>query len=109
MVGAFFNSGRNSRHEPFGLVGLEAMAAGGVAFTGGTGEDYAKHLDNAIVLESTDPREIEDYVTYLNKNDHHEDKIRTSARATAKNYTWDEVVKGLMEKISGDSEPALAV
>ncbi len=99
----------NSRHEPFGLVGLEAMAAGGVAFTGGTGEDYAKHLDNAIVLESTDPREIEDYVTYLDKNDHHEDKIRTSARATAKNYTWDEVVKGLMEKVSGDREPLLAV
>jgi glycosyltransferase involved in cell wall biosynthesis len=99
----------NSRHEPFGLVGLEAMAAGGVAFTGGTGEDYARHLDNAIVLESTDPREIEDYVTYLDKNDHHEDKIRVSARATAKRYTWDEVVKGLMDKLSGDRETSLAV
>ncbi|HEX3867819.1 MAG TPA: hypothetical protein VHV78_13750, partial [Gemmatimonadaceae bacterium] len=31
----------NSVSEPFGLVGLEAMAAGGVAYTGGTGEDYA--------------------------------------------------------------------
>ena len=28
----------NSRHEPFGLVGLEAMAAGGVALTGSTGK-----------------------------------------------------------------------
>jgi len=99
----------NSRHEPFGLVGLEAMAAGGVAFTGGTGEDYARHLDNAIVLESTDPREIEDYVTYLDKNNQHEDKIRSSARATARRYTWDEVVKGLMDKVSGDREQALAV
>jgi glycosyltransferase involved in cell wall biosynthesis len=99
----------NSRHEPFGLVGLEAMAAGGVAFTGGTGEDYAKHLDNAIVLESTDPKEIEDYVSYLDRNDHHENRIRNSARATAKRYTWDEVVRGLMDKISGDHEPAMAV
>jgi glycosyltransferase involved in cell wall biosynthesis len=98
----------NSRHEPFGLVGLEAMAAGGVAFTGGTGEDYARHLDNAIVLESTDPKEIEDYVTYLNKNDRHEDKIRSSARATASHYTWDEVVKDLIDKISREREPALA-
>src|SRR5207253_1602316 len=31
----------NSRHEPFGLVGLEAMAAGGVAMVGATGEEYA--------------------------------------------------------------------
>jgi len=99
----------NSRHEPFGLVGLEAMAAGGVAFTGGTGEDYARHLDNAIVLESTDPKEIEEYVTYLDENDHHEGKIRNSARATAKDYTWEAVIKGLMDKVSGDRDKAFAV
>jgi glycosyltransferase involved in cell wall biosynthesis len=97
----------NSRHEPFGLVGLEAMAAGGVAFTGGTGEDYAKHLDNAIVLESTDPREIEDYVTYLDNNRNHKNLIRNSARETASHYTWDEVVKGLMGRMAGDREPAM--
>src|SRR4030095_2167340 len=32
----------NSGHEPFGLVGLEAMAAAGVARTGISGEDYAR-------------------------------------------------------------------
>ncbi len=45
----------NSVSEPFGLVGLEAMAAGGVAFTGGTGEDYAIGGRNAVVLETLDP------------------------------------------------------
>jgi glycosyltransferase involved in cell wall biosynthesis len=55
----------NSRHEPFGLVGLEAMAAGGVAVTGSTGEDYTIPLVNAIVLETTDPQEVEGYVLYL--------------------------------------------
>jgi glycosyltransferase involved in cell wall biosynthesis len=99
----------NSRHEPFGLVGLETMAAGGVAFTGGTGEDYAKHLDNAVVLESCDPREIEEYVSYLDRNDDHEDQIRDSARETARRYTWDEVVKGLIDKVAGTREPVLAV
>src|SRR6185312_10187784 len=48
----------NSVSEPFGLVGLEAMAAGGVAYTGGTGEDYAIAGRNAIVLETLDPGEI---------------------------------------------------
>jgi glycosyltransferase involved in cell wall biosynthesis len=55
----------NSGHEPFGLVGLEAMAAGGVAFTGSTGEDYAISRVNAIVLETAEAREIENYVIYL--------------------------------------------
>ena len=40
----------NSIYEPFGLVGLEAMAAGGMIYTGGTGEDYAVNGRNAVVL-----------------------------------------------------------
>ena len=48
----------NSGHEPFGLVGLETMAAGGIAFTGSTGEDYAIHDRNAMVMETADPKEI---------------------------------------------------
>jgi len=98
----------NSWHEPFGLVGLETMAAGGVAFTGGTGEDYAVHLDNAIVLESCDPKEIEEYVTYLDDNGEHEDKIRAAAKTTARRYTWDEVVKGILDKVDTNKEEILA-
>ncbi|MEN8614590.1 glycosyltransferase family 4 protein [Dehalogenimonas sp. THU2] len=97
----------NSRHEPFGLVGLETMAAGGVAFTGGTGEDYAVHLDNAVVLESCDPLEIEEYVSYLDRNETHANKIRAAARQTAQRYTWDEVLKGLVGKVSGVKEPSM--
>jgi len=48
----------NSGHEPFGLVGLETMAAGEVACTGSSGEDYAVPGYNALVLETTDPREF---------------------------------------------------
>ena len=48
----------NSGHEPFGLVGLEVMAAGGVAFVGSTGEDYAVPFLNAVVLDTDDPAEI---------------------------------------------------
>ncbi|TMD79600.1 MAG: glycosyltransferase, partial [Chloroflexi bacterium] len=45
----------NSGHEPFGLVGLEVMAAGGLAMVGSTGEDYADPFRNALVLETEDP------------------------------------------------------
>lgn len=74
----------NSRHEPFGLVGLEAMAAGGVAVTGSTGEDYTIPLVNAIVLETVEPEEIEGYVLYLRHHPEESDRIRWAARRTAR-------------------------
>lgn len=48
----------NSGHEPFGLVGLEAMAVGGLACTGFSGEDYAVPGRNAIVLQTDHPEEF---------------------------------------------------
>ena len=88
----------NSSHEPFGLVGLETMAAGGIAFTGGTGEDYAVHMRNAIVLETSDPREIESYLTYLDGHGDKKEDIRKSARHTARAFTWEEIIKNLIER-----------
>ena len=55
----------NSGHEPFGLVGLEVMAAGGIAFTGSTGEDYAVSFENAVALDSDDPDEIVGYLLHM--------------------------------------------
>jgi glycosyltransferase involved in cell wall biosynthesis len=89
----------NSGHEPFGLVGLEAMAAGGVAFTGGTGEDYAVPFHNCIVLETADSREIEENVIYLDEYPREEQRIRKAARGTAKRFTWEEVSKNLIRKL----------
>lgn len=89
----------NSSHEPFGLVGLETMAAGGVAFTGGTGEDYASHMHNAVVLDTRDPREIEGYINYLDEHKEKEEHIRNSARQTAREFTWQEVLNNLIGRI----------
>jgi glycosyltransferase involved in cell wall biosynthesis len=90
----------NSGHEPFGLVGLETMAAGGIAFTGGTGEDYAVHLHNSIILETAEPEEIEAYVVYLQEHPEEEHRIRQSARRTARRFTWEEVTKDLIQKLT---------
>src|SRR5579864_1024077 len=93
--GVLANSGR----EPFGLVGLEAMAAGGTAFTGNTGEEYARHLENAVVLDTADPAEAAWYVAYLADRPNEQERLRTEARATARLFTWDRVLEQLLARI----------
>ncbi len=89
----------NSGHEPFGIVGLEAMAAGGVAFTGGTGEDYAISFVNSLVLETADPGEIAGYVMYFRDHPEESTRIREAARQTARYFTWEAAVKNLISKL----------
>ena len=93
--GVLANSGR----EPFGLVGLEAMAAGGTAFTGNTGEEYARHLENAVVLDTADPAEAAWYVTYLADRPGEQERLRSEARKTAGLFTWDRVLEQLLARI----------
>ena len=78
----------NSRHEPFGLVGLETMAVGGIACTGCSGEDYAMPGRNALVLETTDPLEFLGLFGELRANPALERAIRRAGRRTAQQYTW---------------------
>jgi glycosyltransferase involved in cell wall biosynthesis len=89
----------NSGHEPFGLVGLETMAAGGIAVTGGTGEDYAVPFYNAIVLETSDPAEIEGYVAYLHNRPDEQERIRRAGKLTASLFTWESAVENLTRKL----------
>src|SRR5262249_43244494 len=77
----------NSGHEPFGLVGLEVMATGGIAFTGSTGEDYALSFENAVALETDDPEEIVGYLLHLQRNAEEREKIREAGRRTAGEFT----------------------
>lgn len=89
----------NSGREPFGLVGLEVMAARGVAITGSTGEDYVTPFQNAIVLETDDPRELVQYLLFLKEHPNEEKRIRREARITAKQYSWDEILKNLIYRL----------
>jgi glycosyltransferase involved in cell wall biosynthesis len=89
----------NSVHEPFGLVGLEAMATGALVFTGCSGEDYANHLNNAIVLDTFSADEIEYYINFLQNRPDLKKAIRIAARRTARRWVWEEVVKELICKL----------
>ncbi len=83
----------NSGHEPFGLVGLEAMAAGGLACTGSTGEDYAIPGWNALVLQSNDPQEFVSQFHRLRTDAAEQRAIRQRGKATAQQYAWPHVIR----------------
>jgi glycosyltransferase involved in cell wall biosynthesis len=88
----------NSGHEPFGLVGLEVMGAGGTAVTGSTGEDYAVHFENAVVVDTDDPGELAGYMLYLRDHPEQVKRLQTGAAATARQFRWDEVLHNLLSK-----------
>lgn len=90
---------QNSGREPFGLVGLEVMAAGGLLFTGATGEEYARPNDNAVVLDTEDPREIETALLGLLDRPHEIGRLRRRGQETAPLYTWSRVVDVLLSRV----------
>jgi glycosyltransferase involved in cell wall biosynthesis len=84
----------NSEKEPFGLVGLEVMASGGVAYVGRTGEDYAVPFGNAVVMQSDDPRELLATHATLRTRPEVVRAIRADGKATAKRFAWPRVLSG---------------
>src|SRR5207237_2122279 len=83
----------NSGHEPFGLVGLETMAAGGLACTGSTGEDYAVPGWNALVLQRNDPHEFVSLFSRLQGDPVEQRAIRHRGTLTARQYAWTPVLR----------------
>jgi len=86
----------NSAHEPFGLVGLETMAVGGIAGRGCSGEDYAVPGYNALVLESADPWEFISLFGELRTNPVRERAMRRAGRVTAQYYIWPQIVQRVL-------------
>ena len=85
----------NSEKEPFGLVGLEVMGAGGIAFVGRTGEDYAIPYGNSVVVQSDDPRELMTHLMTLGSRPELGARIRADGPATAKRYVWPRMLDAM--------------
>ena len=85
----------NSEKEPFGLVGLEVMGAGGLAFVGRTGEDYAVPYGNAVVVQTDDPRELATHLTALGSRPELGQRIREEGQRTAERYVWPRILDGV--------------
>jgi len=86
----------NSAHEPFGLVGLETMAAGGIACTGATGEEYALPSYNALVLEAGTASEFAASFQRLRQSPRESAAMRRAARSTALRYSWPRIVERVL-------------
>jgi glycosyltransferase involved in cell wall biosynthesis len=90
----------NSGKEPFGLVGLEVMAAGGIAVTGSTGEEYADPFVNAVVCDTSDGRELAAYLRGLLSDPDLQDDLRHEGAETAARYTWKHALASLERKVA---------
>jgi glycosyltransferase involved in cell wall biosynthesis len=90
----------NSGKEPFGLVGLEVMAAGGIVACGATGEEYAEPFVNALVCDTGDGRELATYLAALFGDPKLADGLRKNGAETAARYTWAHVLESLARKIA---------
>jgi glycosyltransferase involved in cell wall biosynthesis len=86
----------NSGHEPFGLVGLETMAAGGVACTGCSGEDYAVPGQNALVLETGEPDEFLALFDRVRRDPEARERLCRAGRSTARSYAWPHVIERVL-------------
>lgn len=82
----------HSGHEPFGLVGLEAMAVAGLACTGATGEDYVVPGWNALQLQSADPHDFVRQALRVLRDPHEERALRRNGLATAHGFAWPRVL-----------------
>jgi glycosyltransferase involved in cell wall biosynthesis len=85
----------NSGFEPFGLVGLEAMAVGAAVITGATGEDYLHPFVNGFALDTDDPAEIVRDLDWLRWRSDRAPAMRAEAAATAERYRWPQVIERL--------------
>ncbi len=90
----------NSGKEPFGLVGLEVMAVGGIPICGATGEEYAEPFVNAIVCDTNDGRELAEYIAGSYGDERRADRMRQAGYATANRYLWPSVLETLAHKIA---------
>lgn len=92
----------NSGVEPFGLVGLETMAVGGVAFVGCTGEDYATPGFDAISIQTDDPWEVVHHCVHLDSSQDYVQRLRQAAKRTAAHYTWKSVIRRVLLPFLGE-------
>jgi len=89
----------NSGKEPFGLVGLEVMAAGGIPVCGATGEEYAEPFVNSIVCDTDDGLELATYLASTISDPRELHRMHAAAHATAQRYTWPMVINVLRRKL----------
>jgi len=91
-------------YEPFGLVLIEAMAAGipVVSLDGKGNQDFINHKENGYIFKKQDPKVFADTIIKLFENKKLCQKISTNGQKTAENHDIKNYVSKLL-KIYKDS------
>ena len=81
--------------ESFGIVNLEAMAAGIpiVASDLGGIPDIVKHGENGLLAKPCNVQSLADALTYLLKNEDIRKNFGNKGREMVDNYSWDKIAK----------------
>jgi glycosyltransferase involved in cell wall biosynthesis len=82
-----------SRHEPFGIVNLEAMAAGApvVATAVGGVPELVHDGDNGLLVEPEDPGALADAIVRVATDPRLADRLRAGGRRTAAAHDWSAI------------------
>lgn len=83
-------------YETFGLVALEAMAAGCVVIANPVNGvcDYIKHKENGFLVKKNIPDEYVDLIHLCEKNEHLRKQVKKNAVQTASTMTWEDCYQG---------------
>ena len=79
------------------------MLAGAIVFVSRKAQGNIKHMYNAVVLDKYTADEILFYASYLRMHPERRKMIRAAARETAKQHTWKEVVKKLLQSLESQA------
>jgi glycosyltransferase involved in cell wall biosynthesis len=85
--------------EGFGLVFVEAMAAGlpVIASRSGGITDTVKHKETGLLVEEKDYKQIAEYIKEIRDNESLRNELIKGGKQTAKQYSWQNIGERFME------------
>ena len=91
-----------SRLEPFGIIALEAFAAGKTVIASRTGGlvEIVKHGENGFLVECENPEQLAQYIVRLLRSKQDRLSMESNAKETASRFSWDKAAETYLSVFS---------